>query len=92
MGRQKLSSKINILHQDCDPTLAQDKSLPQTAYLVEYLLDGMTKFDVVICAKKVDIFDHYYDNYRKDLLNITQTDGTANPKTWGGSSPGKKKK
>lgn len=87
-----MSSKINILHQDCDPTLSQDKSLPQTAFLVEYLVDGLTKFDLVISAKKVDIFDHYYDNYRKDLLNITQSAGTVNPKTWGGPSPGKKKK
>ncbi len=85
-------TKINILHQDCDPTLGEDKSLPQTAYMVEYLVDGLTKFDLVIAAKKVDIFDHYYDNYRKDLLNITQSSGTANPKTWGGSSQGKKKK
>tara|TARA_A100001201_G_C4018863_1_gene179920 strand:+ start:309 stop:575 length:267 start_codon:yes stop_codon:yes gene_type:complete len=87
-----LSSKIKILHQDCDPTLAQDKSLPQTAYLVEYLVDGLTKFDLVISGKKVDIFDQYYDDYRKDLLNITQSSGTANPKTWGDTSPSSKKK
>ena len=74
-GRSQLT-KINILHQDCDPTLGEDKSLPQTAYMVEYLVDGLTKFDLVIAAKKVDIFDHYYDNYRKDLLNITQSSGT----------------
>ena len=87
-----MSSKIKILHQDCDPTIAQDKTLPQTAYLVEYLVDGMTKFDLVIGAKKVDIFDYYYDNYKKDLLDINQSAGTSNPKLWGGSSTPKKKK
>lgn len=88
-----MSSKIKILHQDCDPTLADDTSLPQHAYLVEYLVEGLTKFDLVISSKKVDIFDHYWDNYKKDLNNIIQSKGTVSPKVWGGSStPTKKKK
>jgi|TARA_B100000035_G_C20936296_1_gene525359 hypothetical protein len=88
-----LSSKIKILHQDCDPTLADDTSLPQHAYLVEYLVEGLTKFDLVISSKKVDIFDHYWDNYKKDLNNIIQSKGTVSPKVWGGSpTPTKKKK
>ena len=41
-----------IIHQDCDPTLADDRSLPYTAYLVEYLQDGMTHFDIVSAGKK----------------------------------------
>jgi len=87
-----LSSKIKILHQDCDPTLAQDKSLPQTAYLVEYLVDGLTKFDLVVCSKQVDIFDHYWDNYKENLNNIIQSSGTISPKVWNGPSPSKTKK
>ena len=80
---------MKIIHRDCDPTLANDKTLPYTAYLVEYLQDGMTKFDIVVSAKRVEIFDHYWDNYRHDFKNMTQTDGRANPKLWG---PPKNKK
>ena len=29
-----------ILHEDCDPSLAQDRSLPYTAFIVEYLQDS----------------------------------------------------
>ena len=32
-----MSSKIKIIRPKCDPSLAQDKSLPCTAYLVEYM-------------------------------------------------------
>ena len=79
-----------IIHQDCDPTLGQDRSLPYTAFLVEYTQDGITKFDIVTAAKQVDIFDDYYDKYRGDLINMTQTEGRANPKLW--QDPNKKKK
>ena len=73
---------MNIIHKDCDPSLAQDRSLPYTAYLVEYLQDGMTHFDIVMASKKVDIFDEYWDKYRKDLIKFTQTEGRTNPKLW----------
>lgn len=73
---------IKMLHQDCDPTLADDRSLPYTAFLVEYLQDGMTKFDIVSATKQVDIFDHYWDHYRSDFKNMTQTEGRISPKLW----------
>jgi len=78
-----------ILHQDCDPTLAQDRSLPYTAFLVEYLYDGLTKFDIATGAKQVDIFDDYWDKYRS-VVNMTQTEGRVNPKLW--QDPKAKKK
>ena len=80
---------MNIIHKDCDPSLAQDRSLPYTAYLVEYLQDGMTHFDIVTCNKRVEIFDYYWDRYREDLINMTQTEGRMNPKLY---NPPKKKK
>jgi len=83
---------LNILHRDCDPTLAQDRTLPYTAYLVEYLQDGMTHFDIVISSKRVEIFDHYWDLYRHDLIRMTQTEGRVNPKLWGNKPNEKKKK
>ena len=77
-----MSDKITFLFQDCDPTIANDKKLPTSAFLVEYLQDGMTKFDIVTSYKQVDIFDHYWDNYRGDFKNMSQAKGTINPKLY----------
>ena len=78
-----------IIHEDCDPSLGQDRSLPYTASLVEYSQSGITKFDIVTAAKQVDIFDDYWDKYRHDLIRMTQTEGRVNPKLW--QDPKKKK-
>ena len=83
-----MAKSCKIIHKDCDPSLAEDRSLPYTTYLVEYLQDGMTKFDIASGNKRVDIFDHYWDNYRHDLINMTQTEGRTNPKL---CNPPKKK-
>lgn len=82
---------MNIIHRDCDPSLSKDRSLPYTAYLVEYLVDGMTRFDIVVSNKKSDIFDYYWDNYREDLINMIQTEGRTNPKLWGPPKQNKKR-
>lgn len=87
-----MTKGIKVINTDCDPTLSEDKSLPSNAYLVEYLQDGITHFDIVTCQKKVEIFDEYYDKYKKDLINITQTEGRINPKLYGYKAPSDKKK
>ena len=84
--------KIKIIHEDCDPSLSKDTSLPYTAYLIEYTVDGLTKFDIVVSSKKVDIFDHYWDHYRYDFINMRQTEGRINPKLWNDPNEQKKKK
>ena len=61
-------SKLKILQQDCDPTAAEDKSLPYSSYLVEYYDNGKRRFDLVVANKQVDIFDHYWDEYKDGLL------------------------
>lgn len=81
---------IKMIHKDCDPSLCEDRSLPYTAYMVEYLQDGMTKFDICSASKQVDIFDHYWDHYRHDFVNMRQTEGRVNPKLW--QDPNQKKK
>lgn len=85
-----MSSKITILHKDCDPELANDRTLPYIAYLVEYVTNDQTKWDIVIASKKLDIFDYYWDTYREGLIGWTQTEGRVNPKLW--NNPSKKKK
>tara|TARA_B100001142_G_scaffold114480_1_gene116635 strand:- start:6771 stop:7016 length:246 start_codon:yes stop_codon:yes gene_type:complete len=77
-----MNKGIKQIHVDCDATVSQDKTLPSSAFLVEYLQDGTTKFDIVISSKISEIFDYYWDNYRGDLKNITQAEGRANPKLW----------
>ncbi len=37
---------IKIVHENCDPEKAEDKTLPYTAYLVTYLQDGKKTYDV----------------------------------------------
>ena len=60
-------SKVRVLYEDCDPSKAEDKSLPNTAYIVTYYENGQKKYDIAVCSKKVDLFDHYWDKYRKDF-------------------------
>lgn len=80
---------VNIIHQNCDPELAQDRSLPHTAYLIEFN-DGIgIVYDIAIASKRVDIFDHYWDKYR-NIISMKQTEGRCNPKLW--QDPNKKNK
>ncbi len=83
---------IKILHQNCDPELAKDRSLPYTAYLVEYEIDEALAYDIVIPNKQVDIFDYYWDRYREGLKGFKQSEGRVNPKLWGIQSKEEKKK
>ena len=87
-----MSNKLRFIQKDCDPSLAQDRSLPHTAYLVEYIEGDIHKFDIVMAGKKVDIFDHYWDHYRHDFINMTQTEGRVNPKLWNDPNKPSKKK
>ena len=83
---------MKIIKEDCDPVDAQDKSLPTNAFLVEYRVDDASHFDLVISAKQVDIFDHYYEQYKKNFVTMNQAEGRINPKLWGIESKEKKKK
>jgi hypothetical protein len=74
---------VRIIHQNCDPNLADDKTLPYTAYIVKYYDDEQYNYDIVIANKKVDIFDYYWDKYREGLISFKQTEGRVNPKMWG---------
>lgn len=91
MGRTILTN-VKIINQNCDPTQAKDTKLPNSCYLVEYKVEGESCFDLVISSKQVDIFDHYYDQYGKDFVRYTQSEGRVNPKLWVNPSPDSKKK
>ena len=49
---------VRILKENCTPADANDVKLPYTAYLVTYKKDGETKYDLTMCQKMVDLFDH----------------------------------
>jgi hypothetical protein len=78
---------MKIIHHNCDPSVANDRTLPYTAYLVTYKIDGTISYDLVIANKKIEIFDYYWDRYRNDLIEFKQSEGRVNPKLW---SPPKK--
>ncbi len=77
---------MRYIHENGKKDLADNKTLPNNAYLVEYKVEGETRYDVVQSVKVVDIFDEFYDKYKKDLVNITQSAGTINPKLWSGKT------
>ena len=81
---------INIINVDCDPSVANDRSLPRDSYLVTYGDSGEQKYDVVQGLQS-DIFDQYWDKYR-DVRGIKWTEGKVNPKMWGYVPNEKKKK
>jgi len=83
---------MQILHQNCDPSLAEDRTLPYTCYLVWYENDGVLCYDLVLTNKKVDIFDYYWDNYRENFKGFKQSEGRVNPKLWNNPKNSKKGK
>lgn len=83
---------IKILQQNCDSSLAEDRTLPYNCYLVHYIIDDSKCYDLVITNKKVDIFDYYWDNYREDFKWFRQSEGRVNPKLWGVTKKEKSKK
>ena len=83
---------MRILHQNCDPEVANDRGLPYTAYLVTYEIDGAIAYDIVIPDKQIEIFDYYWDRYRGGLKGWKQSEGRVNPKMWGNKPKEEKKR
>jgi len=86
---------MRIIHEDCDSKLAQDKKLPYTAFLVCYKKDdGALHHDISMAGTQVELFDHYYDKYKKGFQWMKQSEGRINPALWKArtATPPKKKK
>ena len=73
---------VKVYKEKCNAEDATDKSLPYSAYLVEYKVDGVSCFDIALTGKATDLFDYYYDLYKKDFVKFTQSEGRSNPKLW----------
>ena len=81
-----------ILLENTTLAKANDKSFPRDAFLVWYNVDGNELLDVTRSGKQANIFDMYYDRYKKNLKRIEYGFGTINPSQWGYKSPEKKKR
>ena len=73
---------VKVLKEKCNPDDAKDKSLPYSAYLAQYKVDDKSCFDIAITGRAVDLFDYYYDLYKKNFIKFTQSAGIVNPKLW----------
>ena len=83
---------FQILLENTTLAHANDKSFPRDAFLVWYNVDGNELLDVTRSGKQANIFDMYYDRYKKNLKRIEYGFGTINPSQWGYKSPEKKKR
>ena len=72
---------------------AEDKSFPNDARLVWYIVEGVEHIDLTRCGKVVKLFDMYYDKYGPgSIQKIDFGYGTTPPKLWGYKAPTEKKK
>ena len=82
-----------ILQEKTTLEAANDKSLPNDARLIYYIVDGVQHIDLTRCKKTVQLFDMYYDKYGKGAVQKIEFGfGTVNPKLWGYKKPDDKKK
>ena len=82
-----------ILQEKTTLEAANDKSLPNDARLIYYIVDGVQHIDLTRCKKTVQLFDMYYDKYGPGAVQRIEFGyGQVNPKLWGYKKPDDKKK
>ena len=83
---------ITLIHEKCDLEKDNNTKLPYTSYVIQYEVDGKVVHDIAMAQKAVDIFDHYYDKYKKGFKWLKQSNGTQKPNLWNQKPPQQKKK
>ena len=83
---------ISTLAENCNPQEDNNTKLPYTAYLVEYKVDEEVRYDIAMGDKQVDVFDAYYDKYKKNLIGMKQSEGRVQPNRWNVAPPPPKKR
>ena len=82
-----------VLQEKTNHQVANDKSLPNDAYLITYIVNGETHMDLTRCKSQVSLFDMYYDTYGAGAVqSIGYGYGTSNPKLWGNKKTETKKR
>ena len=81
-----------ILLEKTTLEIANDKTFPNDARLIWYVVDGVEHIDLTRCSKTSKLFDMYYDKYGKGAVQKIEFGyGTVSPKLWG-QKPKKEKK
>ena len=83
---------MRVIQEKCDPKAAEDRQLPYTAYLVEYKVKGKPTYDIAMGDSQIEIFDTYYDKYKKDFVGFKQTEGRQRPNLYNVAIPPKRKR
>ena len=83
---------ITVIHEKCDLEKDNNTKLPYTAYLIQYEVEGKLEHDIAMGDSQVELFDNYYDKYKKGLKWLKQTSGTVRPNLWNNKPPQRKKK
>ena len=81
---------MRVLKENCTLEDGQDTTLPYTCYIVTYKVDGNEKYDLAMGSKQSEIFDYYYDLYKKDFVTFKQSAGKINPTLWNNTTSSKK--
>ena len=72
---------------------SKDKSFPNDAYLIWYVVNEETHIDLTRSGKRSDLFDFYYDMYGPGAVQkIDFGYGRISPRMWGYKQPEKKRK
>ena len=64
---------VKILHQDCEKSLSKNKSLPIDSYLVAYILEEETKYDIVQSVSQADILRKLKIKYNVKIVSAHRT-------------------
>lgn len=81
-----------IIQENCTVQDANNSNLPNDSYLVTYIHNDNTCYDITRSIKRSNIFDMYWDKFGKNLQTIEHTGGRVNPKIWGFKITEKKKR
>lgn len=95
-GDLENNRKVGVLmiHENCEKSLAENKSLPLNSYIVTYEYKDSICYDIVQSNSISKIFDCYYDKLGigSAIKSIKWTDGRVNPKLYGYTKPERKKR
>ena len=88
---------IFILNTTPEAIVEMDAELPTDTHIIEYVIDGETSYDAIRAYKKSNVFDEYYDKFKRDgisgeVIAITNGYGRIKPKLYGYVAPSDSKK
>lgn len=83
---------IFILNTTPQDIKEMDADLPTDTHIIEYVVDGETTYDAVRAYKKSNIFDEYYDKFKREdipakVVSISNGYGRIKPKLYGYKAP-----